>query len=116
MRSKKVGTHIPLDLLPAFEKRAADEGYPSVSAYLVSLGVYDCSVARPHYATGKIHELSMEEQDRIYKEVGRACIAGETIGGSWFEARLEEATKKAGLAATPPASRVGQRIQRIIGE
>jgi hypothetical protein len=114
MRSEKISVHRPLALKEAFEKRAKDLGYPSVGAWFISLGLYDCSIGKPHYATGQIHELSLAEQDKIHEEISRAYLAGETLGGSWFENRLEEAVKKENLPASPPATRVGQRIQRMI--
>lgn len=116
MRSEKISVHRPLALKEAFEKRAKELGYPSIGAWFVSLGLYDCSIAKPHYATGHLHDLSLEEQDRIHQEISRAYLAGETLGGSWYENQILEAVRKEKLSEPPPPSRIGQRIQRIIAK
>lgn len=116
MRSERIPLNSPIVLTPCFEERAKELGYPSVSAYFIGLGLYDLMIAKPHHATGYLTDLTRAEQDKLHDEVARAYNAGETMGGSWFENRIKAATEAAGLAKPPPASRVAEKIQRMIAE
>jgi len=97
------------DCLPA---RIKQLGMEAVSSYLLSLVAYDLTIAKPHYATGDFHQLPLAEQDKIYDEIARAFRAGESLGGTWFEARIEEATRAAGLPDEPAPSRVAAKLKQ----
>ncbi len=115
MRTRNFTMRIPhqvWDCLPARIKQLEME---AVSAYLLSLVAYDLTIAKPHYATGDFHRLPLAEQDKIYDEIARAFQAGESLGGTWFEARIKEATKAASLPEEPAPSRVAAKLKQRLG-
>lgn len=81
------------------------------SQYANSCITFDLCVCIPHGATGDLHNLPLAEQDKIYAEIGRAYMSGETLGGAWFKHRVEEATAAAGLPEQPPISKIARKLQ-----
>ncbi|MEO8206646.1 MAG: hypothetical protein ABI615_10735, partial [Chthoniobacterales bacterium] len=103
---QKFTANVPSVLHPCFVKRAKDLGYPSLSAYLVSLAMYDLMIGKPHGLTGKLPELSYAEQDKVHDEVARAFESGETIGGCWLENRINEAMTSVTTGSEVPPNKV----------
>lgn len=96
MRSVKATVSVPTALEASFEKRVKELGYPSISAYFISLGIYDLLVAKPHELTGDVHKHTLPEQDKMHDDAARHYLSGKTIGGSWYSKVHEKAVKLAG--------------------
>jgi hypothetical protein len=116
MQGRSFTFRIPHEIDECLPQRLKDLDMEKLASYFLSLACFDLAISKPHYATGGIHKVSPIERDRIYAELGRAYKAGETLGGSWLEARVQEAVEKAGIADPPPTSKVGQKIQEILAE
>lgn len=84
------------------------------SQYAASLITFDLSVCIPHDITGDFHNLPAVEQDKIYAEIGKAYMSGQTLGGTWYKHRVEAATAAAGLPEPPPASRISRNLRKIL--
>lgn len=110
MRTKNFTVRIPNCLKDCLAERTSQLGMDAVSTYILSLIRYDLLIGKPHHYTGDFHRLSNSEQDRIDDEIARAFQSGDTLGGSWFEARIKQATEEAALAKEPEPSRVAEKI------
>lgn len=115
MRSQPVKFRLPNALETVFRERAKEAGYGSVSEYVLGLVRYDLLTRKPHHATSDIARFSRAEQDKIDDEIARAFATGESIGGSWFENRIQEAAEKAGVEAPAP-SKVAARLASKLRE
>lgn len=116
MRSQPVKFRLPTALDEAFRARATEAGYESVSEYVLGLVRYDLLTRKPHHATSGFAHLSRAEQDKIDDEIARAFLAGESIGGSWFEHRIRQAAEDASLPEPPAPSRVAARLAQKLRE
>jgi hypothetical protein len=114
MRSRPLAIRVPNALRETLEKRASDLGYPSLAAYFLSLGMYDLLIAKPHTATADICHLPAAEQDKIHDELARMFADGETLKGSWFEARMKEAVQAVAEGRDLPADRVARELMSRI--
>ncbi len=110
MRSTSHTIRVPNALRPSFEKRAKDLGYPSLAAYFMSLGMYDLLISKPHTATADICTLPSYEQDKIHDELARMFLNGETLKGSWFDARLKEAVEAVAAGKELAPDRVAKEL------
>ncbi len=110
MRTKNFTVRIPNCLKDCLAERTAQLEMDAVSTYILSLIRYDLLIGKPHHYTGDFHKLSNSEQDRIDDEIARAFQSGDTLGGSWFENRIKQATEEASLANEPQPSSVAEKI------
>lgn len=106
MRSKVRSLRGPVVIMDLLEVRARELGYPSVNAYLIGLVIYDFLTRRLHTTTVEIARQSPEEQDLIHDEIAQMFRTGETLKGSWFEARMQEAVEKVAKGDDVPMDRV----------
>lgn len=116
MRSKRITVNIPLDMYPALEHKMKKEGYPSVAAGLVAMGLYDIIIDRPHSATGGLYSFSLDEQDRMFQNASKNYFSGEAKEGSWHERTLEKIVEKAALREKIPPSRVGRQMLQMLAD
>lgn len=69
----------------------------SESEYIRSVVRYDLLTRKPHAVTADIAQMPRAEQDKIDDEIAAMFAKGETLGGSWFEARLQAAVEASGM-------------------
>jgi hypothetical protein len=106
MRSSSRSFRGPNQIMGLINDRAAELGYSSGNAYLLGLVVYDLLTRREHSTTLEISQQKQEEQDKIYDEIARMFGDKETLKGSWFQSRLEEAVKTVADGRDIPTDRV----------
>lgn len=112
MRTRNFTFRVPQPIWDCLPERIKQLGMEAVSAYLLSLIRYDLLICKPHHATGDFHQLPQAEQDRIDDEIARAFAAGESLGGTWFEARINQAAVEAALPDPPEPSRVAEKLKK----
>lgn len=110
MRSRPRKLNTPTALDDAIEQRVKELGYESFSDYVNGLIVYDLYTRKPHYLTGEISKLSRTEIDKLHDDLARDFAAGETIGGSWFEARHRKAVEDLAAGKEVPMSQTARKI------
>ena len=113
MRSTPAKFRLPTVLEDSVRKRVVEAGYKSLSEYVLGLVRYDLLTRRQHAATAGIAELPRSEQDKVDDELAALFAKGETLGGSWFEARLQEAVQDAGLPEEEKPRIVKALLQRL---
>ncbi len=64
--------------------------YPSTSAYIVGLILFDLHSRRPHQLTAELMREPQWARDQVIAEIVAAFLAGEQKPGGWFEHRVEE--------------------------
>lgn len=111
MRSTPAKFRLPSVLAECARLRVKEAGYESLSEYVLGLVRYDLLTRKPHPATGGIAKLTRAEQDKIDDEIVAMFESGETLGGSWFEARMKEAVEASGLPE-PNQPRVMKELLR----
>jgi hypothetical protein len=116
MRSLPVKFRLPTALEDAFRTRAKEAGYDNASEYVLGLIRYDLLTRKPHHATTGIANFHRSEQDKIDDEIARAFLAGESIGGSWFENRIQQAIQDAALSDSPSPTKVADHLTGKLGE
>lgn len=110
MRSQPRKFRLPTALEDSLTARVKEAGYASVSEYVLALVRYDLATRKPHTVTAGIAELPRHEQDKIDDQIARAYAEGESIGGSWFEHRLQEAVEAVAEGKDLPKSRVARAL------
>jgi len=110
MRSRARKLNTPTALDESIEERVEELPYESFSEYVNWLIIYDLSTRKPHHVTGEMAKLSRAEVDKIHDEVARAFKAKETLGGSWFEARLRAAVEELAAGKDVPLSKAAQKM------
>lgn len=114
MRSKSVKFRLPLALEDPVKQRVEETPYETFSEYVLGVIRYDLLTRKPHAVTADIAKLPRAEQDKIDDEIATMFKAGETLGGSWFEARMKEAVTAAGLPE-PAVPRVMKELLKRLG-
>jgi len=114
MRSRARKVNTPTALGDAIDERLKELPYESFSDYVNWLIIYDLSTRKPHHVTGEMSLLSRAEVDKIHDAVAKAFRDGESLGGSWFEARLREAVEQLANGKDIPAPRAAQEISKRI--
>jgi len=115
MRSVNRSIRYPSPLFDLLSKRAEEAGYKNVNEYIVGLVRYDLLTRKPHNATAGISELSGPEQDKIDDEIARVFETGESLNGSWFEHKLEEAVKAVAEGKQPEEHKLVKEVLNRIG-
>ena len=113
MRSTPAKFRLPTALDESVRSRVQEAGYASLSEYILGLVRYDLLTRKPHAATAGIAALPRAEQDKIDDEIAQLCAKGETLGGSWFEARLQAAVAAAGTPEPDQPRVIKELLQRI---
>jgi hypothetical protein len=86
----RVTTNIPGELQELVDRRVKEERYPSISAYLVGLVLFDLYARRPHLLTGTLMREPQWLRDQVIAELVRDFDDPESKPGGWFEHRVEE--------------------------
>jgi hypothetical protein len=89
-KSTKLGLSLPDPLVTMADERAKQEGYPSRSAYIAGLILFDYYCGRRHWLTAQLMNEPKEILDRVIQEV----IENPGRSSSWFEHRIEELMKE----------------------
>lgn len=113
MRSTPKTFRLPSTLEESAQARWKEAGYASLSEYALGLLRYDLLIRRPHETTASLSKLSREEQDGIDLEIAKMFASGETLGGSWFEHRVEDAVKATGVPTPEPSKFAKELLKRL---
>jgi hypothetical protein len=116
MRSTSAKWRKPTALEEAVKQRVEELPHiQSESEYMVSLVRYDLLTRKPHTVTADIARLPRADQDKIDDEIATAFKKGESLGGSWFEARLRAAVEAAGTPEPERPKLMKELLQRLSG-
>lgn len=113
MRSTAAKYRLPTALEESARARCKEAGYDSLSEYVLGLIRYDLLTRKPHVTTSGVAKLSRAEQDKIDDEIATMFASGESLGGSWFEARLKEAVEAANAPSPEPPKLVKELLNRL---
>jgi hypothetical protein len=117
MRSTSAKYRKPTALEAAIKQRVEELPHiQSESEYILSLVRYDLLTRKPHAVTADIARLPRAEQDKIDDEIAAAFAKGESLGGSWFEARLQAAVEAAGTPEPDRPRVMRELLQRLSGK
>ena len=86
----RVTANLPGEIEELFKRRVRDEKYPSESAYLVGLVLFDLHCRRPHLLTGVLMREPQWIRDKVIEELVRDFDDPATRPGGWLEHRIEE--------------------------
>jgi hypothetical protein len=95
LKTVRVTANIPGELQPLIERRMRDERYPSLSAYIVGLILFDLYARRQHLMTAELMRQPQWVRDQIVAELVENFDKLDTRPGSWFEHRIQELAEKA---------------------
>ena len=115
MRSTPAKFRLPLALEESAKARCKEAGYANLSEYILGLLRYDLLTRRPHETTAALSKLGRAEQDKIDDEIATMFKSGESLGGSWFENRLQEAVAAAGAPEPTRSKLVQELLTRLKG-
>jgi hypothetical protein len=90
LKSVRATANIPGELQPLIDRRMRDEKYPSLSAYIVGLILFDLYARRKHLMTAELMRQPQWVRDQIIQELVENFDKPDTRPGSWFEHRIEE--------------------------
>lgn len=116
MRSTTAKFRLPTALAESVRQRVAEAGYETLSEYILGLVRYDLLTRKGHPATAGIADLSRAEQDKIDDEIAAMFTSGETLGGSWFEARMREAVEASGKPEPEQPRVMRELLLRLSGK
>jgi len=116
MRSTAAKFRLPTALDEIVRLRVKEAGYETLSEYVLGLVRYDLLTRKTHPATSGIAHLTRAEQDKIDDEITAMFKTGETLGGSWFEARMKEAVEASGLPEPEKPRVMKELLQRLSGK
>jgi len=112
MRTKSAGVRIREDLLETLKARAAELGYESFSAYMISLAIYDLIVRKDHPVTLQIMDLEPEHRDLFIDrlvEMQAKDIPGKR--GSYFERVVEQVIEELGADGEEFVEKLRKKIK-----
>jgi len=115
MRSTAEKFRLPTALKEIVKARVPEAGYDTMSEYVLGLIRYDLLTRKPHPATAGIADLKRSEQDKIDDEIVAMFASNETLGGSWFEAKMKEAVEAAGKPEVNQPRVMRELLLRISG-
>lgn len=116
MRSTPTTFRLPLTLKEAASARAKEAGYTSVSEYVLGLLRFDLLTRKPHVTTANLSTLSRSEQDKVDTEIATMFETGETLGGTWFQHKVEDAVKAANAPLPEPSKLAKELLKRLNGK
>lgn len=85
----RVTANVPAELGSLIEKRVRSEKYPSTSAYIVGLILFDLYARRPHLMTAPLMRQPQWLRDEVIEQLAKDYEEGNKPGG-WFEHRIED--------------------------
>lgn len=115
MRSIVKTFRLPCALESPVAERVKELPYANLSEYIVGLIRYDLLTRKQHPATAGIAKLGRSEIDEVDDEIASIFAKGESIAGSWFEARLQAAVEASGKPEPERSRIVSELLQRISG-
>lgn len=86
----RVTANLPGEVEAAVIERIREEKYPSVSAYIVGLVLFDLYSRRPHLMTSTLMREPQWLRDQAIAELVEAFHNGGKGGLGWFEKRIDE--------------------------
>lgn len=115
MRSSVKNFRLPSALDTPTTQRVEELPYDNFAEYVVGLIRYDLMTRREHSATAAIARMPRVRQDEIDEEIATIFAKKESIGGSWFEARLQAAVEASGKPEPERHKLVSELLKRIGG-
>lgn len=89
LKPTRITANVPAELKDLIERRIKTEKYPSVSAYIVGLILFDLYCRRPHLMTGPLMRQPQFVRDEVIEQLVKDFEEGNRPGG-WFEHRVQE--------------------------
>ena len=86
----RVTANLPGEIQDLIERRVREEKYPSLSAYLIGLVLFDLYARKPHLLTGTLMREPQWLRDQVIAELVRDFDDAGAKPGGWFEHRIEE--------------------------
>lgn len=90
LKAARVTANLPGEITELVERRVREEKYPSTSAYLVGLVLFDLYAKRPHLLTACLMREPQWVRDQVIAEVVRDFDNPAAHAPGWFEHRIEE--------------------------
>jgi hypothetical protein len=88
LKTFRVAANLPGEIEPLVQQRIKEERYPSLSAYIVGLVLFDIYAHRPHWLTASLMREPQWMRDEVIAELVRDFGTGKSPG--WFEKRVPE--------------------------
>ena len=89
-KSRKTGVSLHAAVARMADLKWKEQGYPSRSAYLAGLVVFDFYCGQKHRLTAELMNEDLEIQEAVFAEV----LANPGKETSWFKHRIEEIIKQ----------------------
>lgn len=86
----RVTANLPGEIEELVSTRVHEEKYPSTSAYIAGLVLFDIYCRRKHLLTGELMREPQWLRDQIISEIVRDFDSKEKRPGGWFEHRIQE--------------------------
>jgi len=99
--STRMTVNLPGEIEELVRQRVEELRYPSLSAYLTGLALFDLYCRRPHWLTAELMREPQWFRDRVIAELVRDYASGERPRG-WFEQRIRELAEE--MASWPRPS------------
>lgn len=115
MRSVVKNFRLPCALEDPVAERVKAGPYANLSEYIVGLIRFDVMTNKKHVVTAEIAKLSRAQIDEIDDEIATIFKKGESLGGSWFEARLQAAVEASGKPEQERHKIVNALLRNISG-
>ncbi len=90
-KNVKITLSLPATIVEMARIRAEKEGYPSLSAYVAGLALFDYYCGRTHWLTARLMRESREMRDVVIQEI----LENPGRETSWIEHVIEEKVKEA---------------------
>jgi hypothetical protein len=81
----------PTILLKIIDQRMREEGYKSITLYILALIIFDICAHRRHWLTSRMLNEPKSVQDRVLAGMVDDFHAGVKRVGGWYEHQLDEA-------------------------
>lgn len=95
LKSVRITAHIPGELKSLMDVRVREENYPSVSAYLAGLVVFDLHCRGPHVLFGPLMSEPIEIRDAVIAELVRDFDKPDLERGcEWLERRIADLVRQ----------------------
>ena len=90
LKAKKTGVSLHPAVARMADIKRKEQGYPSRSAYLAALVVYDMYCGQKHQLTAELMNSPIDLQEAVFAEV----LANPGKETSWFKHRIEEIVRE----------------------
>jgi hypothetical protein len=88
LKTFRAAANLPGEIQPLVAARVKEERYPSISAYITGLVLFDIYAHRPHWLTASLMREPQWVRDQVIAELVRDFDQEKTPG--WFEKRVPE--------------------------